>query len=95
MEKPLVLIIEKWRLKAAFKDIFLDSAGNVINGEIYKNTLCIWCTWLSRWAFKAWKDHGSGIISIEQLIDQQSTSRKMDLSYHTTRQIGLIIEKPF
>lgn len=54
--------------QAAFKDIFLDSAGNVINGKSTRTHFASGVPGSVDGLLKAWKDHGSGIISIEQLI---------------------------
>ena len=68
MEKPLVLIIEKWRLKQHLKISFLILPEMLLMGNLQEHTLHRVSPGSVDGLLKAWKDHGSGTISIEQLI---------------------------
>ena len=54
--------------KAAFKDMYLDSAGNVIKGKSTRTHFASGVPGSVDGLLKAWSDYGSGNISINQLI---------------------------
>ena len=54
--------------QAAFKDVFLDSIGNVIDGKSTRTHFASGVPGSVDGLLKAWKDHGSGNISLSELI---------------------------
>jgi len=54
--------------QAAFKDMYLDSAGNVIKGKSTRTHFASGIPGSVDGLLKAWSDYGSGNISINQLI---------------------------
>ena len=54
--------------QAAFKDMYLDSAGNVIKGKSTRTHFASGVPGSVDGLLKAWSDYGSGNISINQLI---------------------------
>tara|TARA_Y100000746_G_scaffold232659_1_gene250431 strand:+ start:1338 stop:3032 length:1695 start_codon:yes stop_codon:yes gene_type:complete len=54
--------------QAAFKDMYLDSAGNVIKGKSTRTHFASGVPGSVDGLIKAWSDYGSGNISINQLI---------------------------
>ena len=67
--KTFTLDYREMAPKSAYKDLFLDSSKNVIEGKSTRTHYASGIPGSVDGLLRAWKDHGSGNISIQQLLN--------------------------
>ena len=67
--KTFTLDYREMAPKSAYKDLFLDSSKNVIEGKSTRTHYASGVPGSVDGLLRAWKDHGSGNISIQQLLN--------------------------
>ena len=91
--KTFTLDYREMAPKSAYKDLFLDSSKNVIKDKSTKTHYASGIPGSVDGLLRAWKDHGSGNISIQQLLNSDSDHRVIVIHNKeiTRKEILLII----